>query len=82
MRKNIKILLIRDILDRIIIYFILTIIDMFLYILINYILSVINTSPFYIDFIKWLIIILFIIYTIKLLIDISLDYINYFKHLL
>lgn len=82
MKKHIILFMFRDILDWIIIYFIVAIIAMILYILIGYILSIINAKPYYIFFIKWEFIIIFIIYSIRLLIDIWLDYINYFKHLL
>lgn len=82
MKKRTILFMFRDILDWIIIYFIVAIIAMVLYILIAYILSIINAKPYYIIFIKWEFIIIFIIYTIRLFIDIWLDYINYFKHLL
>nr|DAR66486.1 MAG TPA: hypothetical protein [Caudoviricetes sp.] len=82
MKKRIILFMFRDILDWIIIYFIVAIIAMILYILIGYILSIINAKPYYIIFIKWEFIIIFIIYSIRLLIDIWLDYMNYFKHLL
>lgn len=82
MKKHAILFMFRDILDWIIIYFILAIIAMVLYTLISYILSVINAKPYYIIFIKWEFIIMFIVYTIQLLIDIRLDYIKYYKHLL
>lgn len=82
MKKRAILFMLRDILDKIITCFILAIIDIILYLSIAYILSTIGISLINIIFIKWLFIIIFTIYSIRLLVSIWLDYINYIKHFL
>ena len=72
--KKRTLFILRDILDSIITYLFLSIIDIILYFSIAYVLSMFNTSLFYTDFIKWVLIVIFSIYTIRLLVDIWVKY--------
>lgn len=72
--KKYKLIILKNILDSIITYLFLAIIDIILYLSIAYVLSMFNTSLFYTDFIKWVLIVIFSIYTIRLLVDIWVKY--------
>ena len=72
--KKRTLFILKNILDSIITYLFLAIIDIILYLSIAYVLSMFNTSLFYTDFIKWVLIVIFSIYTIRLLVDIWVKY--------